>query len=76
MAEQLAFSRAALYRHISKLNEKTNTKGRVGLFAILSPVGNGEVGREGMLLISGAPFMHSNRQIFMRDRKKSIGMHE
>lgn len=31
VAEQLAFSRAALYRHISKLNEKTNTKGRVGL---------------------------------------------
>lgn len=31
MAEQLFISRAALYRHISSLNEKTNTKSRIGL---------------------------------------------
>ena len=31
MATQLAISRAALYRHISNMNEKTNTKARIGL---------------------------------------------
>lgn len=31
IAEELAISRAALYRHISNLNEKTNTKSRVGI---------------------------------------------
>lgn len=31
IAEQLAVSRAALYRHISNLNEKTETKSRIGL---------------------------------------------
>ena len=31
IAEALAISRAALYRHISNLNEKTNTKSRVGI---------------------------------------------
>lgn len=31
IAEELAISRAALYRHITSLNEKTNTKSRVGI---------------------------------------------
>lgn len=31
MASELAISRAALYRHISSMNEKTNTKARMGL---------------------------------------------
>lgn len=31
MATRLAISRAALYRHISNMNEKTNTKARIGL---------------------------------------------
>lgn len=31
IAEQLYISRAALYRHITSLNEKTNTRSRVGL---------------------------------------------
>ena len=31
IAEQLAISRAALYRHITNLNEKTQTKSRIGL---------------------------------------------
>ena len=31
IAEELAISRAALYRHIANLNEKTNTKSRVGI---------------------------------------------
>ena len=31
IAEQLAISRAALYRHIGNLNEKTKTKSRIGL---------------------------------------------
>ena len=31
IAEQLAISRAALYRHIASLNEKTNTKTRIGI---------------------------------------------
>lgn len=31
LASQLAISRAALYRHIGNLNEKTNTKTRIGL---------------------------------------------
>lgn len=31
IAEQLAISRAALYRHINNLNEKTQTKSRIGL---------------------------------------------
>ena len=31
IAEQLAISRAALYRHIGNLNEKTETKTRIGL---------------------------------------------
>lgn len=31
IAEQLAISRAALYRHIGNLNEKTQTKSRIGL---------------------------------------------
>lgn len=31
IAEQLAISRAALYRHIGNLNEKTRTKSRIGL---------------------------------------------
>lgn len=31
IAEQLLISRAALYRHITSINEKTNTKSRIGL---------------------------------------------
>ena len=31
LAKQLFISRAALYRHISSLNEKTGTKSRIGL---------------------------------------------
>ena len=31
IAEQLLISRAALYRHIASLNEKTETKSRIGL---------------------------------------------
>lgn len=31
LAKQLYISRAALYRHISSLNEKTGTKSRIGL---------------------------------------------
>lgn len=31
IAEQLTISRAALYRHIGNLNEKTQTKSRIGL---------------------------------------------
>ena len=31
MATRLAISRAALYRHLSNMNEKTNTKARIGL---------------------------------------------
>ena len=31
IAEQLLISRAALYRHIASLNEKTGTKSRIGL---------------------------------------------
>lgn len=31
IAENLAISRAALYRHITNLNEKTNTKSRIGI---------------------------------------------
>ena len=31
IAEQLMMSRAALYRHIGNLNEKTDTKTRIGL---------------------------------------------
>ena len=31
IAERLLISRAALYRHITSINEKTNTKSRIGL---------------------------------------------
>ena len=31
IAKQLGISRAALYRHISNMNEKTSTKARIGL---------------------------------------------
>ena len=31
IADELAISRAALYRHISNMNEKTHTKARIGL---------------------------------------------
>ena len=31
VAKQLAVSRAALYRHIANMNEKTQTKARMGL---------------------------------------------
>ena len=31
IAEQILISRAALYRHITSLNEKTETKSRIGL---------------------------------------------
>ena len=31
VAKQLAVSRAALYRHIANMNEKTKTKARMGL---------------------------------------------
>lgn len=34
IAEQLLISRAALYRHITSLNEKTNTKSRIGLLQL------------------------------------------
>lgn len=34
IAEQLFISRAALYRHISSLNEKTKTKSRIGLLQL------------------------------------------